>query len=319
MKKTQKHLGFNFKDKLILAPMSLYNDTAFRKVCLDQGADLTYTPLLSVKSIIFQPKKARELFYVISKVRPVAIQLFGYDENDFLKASTLAKDYCDIIDINCGCPAPKVLKSKGGSYLLKEPKKIASIVKTLKSSIDIPVTIKIRLGFKDKLVTKEVVKLSEKAGVDAIAIHPRTVEQKYSGIADWEAIAKIKNISSVPIIGNGDVKNYLDYQKLKSETHCDSVMIGRSAGTNPLVFSNIKSKKDSVKTPYKIIDLIHKYKSYLSELKEPREQEINALKTHILSFLQGLHYSKQVRYQISISKTVNEIEKQIKKFENSLG
>jgi nifR3 family TIM-barrel protein len=318
MQKKEKHLEFDFKDKLILAPMSLYNDTAFRKLCMEQGADLTYTPLLSVKSIIFQPKKAQELFSIISQVRPVAIQLFGYDENDFLKAVAIAKDYCDIIDINCGCPAPKVLKSKGGSYLLKEPKRIASIVKVLKTAFDIPITVKIRLGFKDKIVTKEVVRLSEKAGADAIAIHPRTVEQKYSGVADWNAITEIKKMSNIAIIGNGDIKNYSDFQKIKAQTLCDSVMIGRTAGTNPLVFSNIKLKKDSPKTPCKIIDLIWKYKSYLSELKEPREQEINALKTHILSFLQGLHNSKQVRYQISIAQTMTEIEKQIKKFETLL-
>ncbi|HOI18245.1 MAG TPA: tRNA-dihydrouridine synthase family protein [Candidatus Woesearchaeota archaeon] len=316
--KTQTDLAFDFKDKLVLAPMSLYNDTAFRKLCLELGADLTYTPLLSVKSIIFQPKKAQELFSIISKVRPVAIQLFGYDENDFLKASTLAKDYCDLIDINCGCPAPKVLKSKGGSYLLKEPKKIASIIKTLKKSLNITLTIKIRLGFENNIVTKEVVKLSEKAGVDAIAIHPRTVEQKYSGIADWNAIKEIKNISKVPIIGNGDVKNNSDYQKLKSETLCDSVMIGRTAGTNPLIFNEIKTKIDSIKEPYKIFNIIEKYKKYLSELKEPRQREINALKTHILSFLQGVANSKQFRYKISIAQNVEEIEKELKQFKNSL-
>ncbi len=318
MQKTQKDLLFNFKDKVILAPMSLYNDTAFRKLCMEMGADLTYTPLLSVKSIIFQPKKAKELFTIISKVRPVAIQLFGYEESDFLKAAAIAKDYSDIIDINCGCPAPKVLKSKGGSYLLKEPKRIASIVKVLKASIDIPVTIKIRLGFRDNIVTKEVVKLSEKAGVDAIAIHPRTVEQKYSGIADWNAIAQVKKYSSVPIIGNGDVKSYLDFQKMKSLTLCDSVMIGRTAGTNPLIFSDIKAKNDLPKDTYKILDIISTYKSDLSKLKEPREREINALKTHILSFLQGVPYSKQVRFQISISKTTKEIEKQLKILKNSL-
>ncbi len=283
----------DFNDKLILAPIARYSDTAFRQLALDYGADITYTPLISVKAALFSPKQ--EYFKVVSMVRPVGIQLFGYEPKEFLEVAKIAESYCDFIDVNCGCPAPKVLKSRGGSYLLKEPQRIGRIISILKKNISIPVTLKIRTSIEGKDVAHEVALLAEQNGADAIAVHPRSVEQGYSGKADWSQIKRINGMVDIPVIANGDVCSSEDIKNIKEVTGCSSVMIGRAAISNPSIFgSEVKEKSLG-----DVREWAFQYLKHFEQYKEPRERKKVALKIHLLAFLKGVPNSNRLKEKVA--------------------
>lgn len=226
-----------------LAPMAGVADRAFRELCVEQGAAFTVGELTSAKGVVLGSKKSEELLAVSPKERPMASQIFGCDPEYMANAAVTALSYRpDFIDINMGCPAPKVIAGGGGSALLKNTPLAAQIVKAVKKAVDVPVTVKMRLGWDaDSIVAVDFAKTMEEAGADAITVHGRTREQMYAPFADWEAIARVKQAVSVPVIGNGDVFSAKDAAGLLEQTNCDMVMVGRGAMGAPWIFKQINT------------------------------------------------------------------------------
>ena len=226
-------------NRIVFAPMAGISNESFRKIIKEMGAGLIYSEMVSNMGIIYNSKNTLDLLKINEEERPISIQIFGSDTSSFIKA---AKYVCenikpDILDINMGCPVPKVaLRSQAGSSLLKNPDKIYEIVKSVVDNVNIPVTVKIRAGWnQDTINCVEVAKVIEKAGASAIAIHPRTREQGYSGSANWDLIKQVKENVNIPVIGNGDIKTIYDAKRMLEETKCDAVMIGRSTIGNPWI------------------------------------------------------------------------------------
>jgi tRNA-dihydrouridine synthase B len=232
---------------IILGPMAGVTDLPFRILCKEQGADLIYTEMVSAKGIQYNNKNTESLLLVKEEERPVALQLFGSDP--YILSETAKKiehRNFDIIDINMGCPVPKVVNNGEGSALMKEPKLVGEIVKAVSSAIKKPLTVKIRKGFNDSLINAvEIAKIIEDNGASAVAVHGRTREQYYSGYADWSIITEVKKAVSIPVIGNGDVFTPEDAINLLKETNCDGVMVARGARGNPWIFKRIKEYMDS--------------------------------------------------------------------------
>lgn len=229
------------ENNLILAPMAGVTDLPFRLLCKEQGAGLICTEMVSAKAIYFKNKNTESLMEIDERERPVSLQLFG-SEPDLMAeiARQIEPRNFDILDINMGCPVPKVVNNGEGSALMKNPKLVHEIVSKVSKAIQKPVTVKIRKGFtKDSVNAVEIAKILEDAGAAAVAVHGRTREQYYSGQADWEIIRKVKEVVSIPVIGNGDVDSPLKAEALVKETGCDGIMIGRAVQGNPWLFSRI--------------------------------------------------------------------------------
>lgn len=229
------------ENNLILAPMAGVTDLPFRLLCKEQGTGLICTEMVSAKAIYFKNKNTESLMEIDERERPVSLQLFG-SEPDLMAeiARQIEPRNFDILDINMGCPVPKVVNNGEGSALMKNPKLVHEIVSKVSKAIQKPVTVKIRKGFtEDSVNAVEIAKILEDAGAAAVAVHGRTREQYYSGQADWEIIRKVKEAVSIPVIGNGDVDSPLKAEALVKETGCDGIMIGRAVQGNPWLFSRI--------------------------------------------------------------------------------
>lgn len=225
----------------VLAPMAGVTDLPFRILCREQGAGLICMEMVSAKAIQFNNKNTRELLRIAEGEHPVSLQLFGADPKIISEMARRIEELpFDILDINMGCPVPKVVKNGEGSALMREPRLIGQIVEQTAKAINKPVTVKIRKGFDEHHINAvEVAKIAEQAGAAAIAVHGRTREQYYTGKADWDIIRRVKEAVSVPVMGNGDVTTPREAKLMTEETGCDFVMIGRAVRGNPWIFSRM--------------------------------------------------------------------------------
>src|SRR5574344_2136251 len=233
------------KNNVVLAPMAGVCNSAFRRIVKETGAGLVYAEMVSDKAIVYDNDKTLNMLYMTEEERPISQQIFGSDKESFVEAAKIIEKKMkpDIIDINMGCPVPKVaVKSQAGSALLKDPKKIYEIVKAVKEAVSCPVTVKIRSGWDlNSINAKEVAITCEKAGASAICVHPRTRSEGYSGHANWDIIKEVKQSVRIPVIGNGDILSSMDAKKMIDETGCDAVMIGRGALGNPYLIKQVVS------------------------------------------------------------------------------
>ena len=224
--------------RFFLAPLAGITDMAFRQVCAGFGAGYRETEMVSAKALSFGDRKSLELMEIAENEHPCGIQLFGNEPDTIALSAKLAVSVgADVIDINMGCPAPKIANNGSGSALMKNPKLCGEIVAAVKASVDVPVTVKIRKGFSsDSVNAVEVARICEENGCDAVIVHGRTREQYYSGQCDLEIIKAVKNAVSVPVVGNGDVRDIRSAEKMLDSTGCDAVMIGRAALGAPWIF-----------------------------------------------------------------------------------
>lgn len=231
------------ENNFILAPMAGVTDLPFRLLCKELGAGLICMEMVSAKAIYYGNKNTEALLAIDPLEKPVSLQLFGSDPRIMAEmAKRIEERPFDILDINMGCPVPKVVNNGEGSALMKEPKLVYDIVSAVVQAIEKPVTVKIRKGFNDNMVNAvEIAKIAEEAGASAVAVHGRTREQYYAGQADWDIIRRVKEAVSIPVIGNGDVFTPGDAQRLLDTTGCDGVMVARGARGNPWIFRELKA------------------------------------------------------------------------------
>ena len=302
------------KNRIVFAPMAGISNEVFRSLIKEQNAGLIYSEMVSNMGIIYNSKNTIDMLKINDQERPISIQIFGSDLDSFIKAAKYVEENArpDIIDINMGCPVPKVaVKSQAGSGLLKNPKKIYEIVKSVVDNVKIPVTVKIRAGWNnDNINCVEVAKLIEKAGASAIAIHPRTREQGYTGKANWDYIKQVKDAVSIPVIGNGDVKTIYDAERMLKETGCDAVMIGRATMGNPWFINQcveyIENNNIINEPTYKErIDMLVKHYNLLKQNYSERKALLD-IKTHALAYLKYIPNSKELKTKIALSKTEKE-------------
>lgn len=290
------------------------------------GCGLIYAEMVSDKAICYDNEKTMDMLYMTEEERPIAQQIFGSDKESFVKAAKIIEEtmHPDIIDINMGCPVPKVaVRSQAGSALLKNPKKIYEIVKAVKEAVSVPVTVKIRSGWdKENINAVEVAKTCEKAGASAIAVHPRTRSQGYSGKADWNIIKEVKQNVNIPVIGNGDIKTVDDAIKMIKETNCDAIMIGRGVLGNPYLIKQIVTyfktgEKLSDQTPKEKMQTCLKHFNYLLEIK-PEKVAVLEMRTHAAWYLKGLFNATYVKEKLYKLKTKEEFIKTINDYINTL-
>lgn len=241
------------ENPFVLAPMAGITDLPFRMLCKEQGAGLLYMEMVSAKAISYKNRNTAALMQIHETEHPIALQLFGCEPKLMGEAAaSIEEQPFDILDINMGCPVPKVVNNGEGSALLKNPKLIGEIIHEVSHAIQKPVTVKMRIGFEGFPVDLvEIAKIAEDNGAAAIAVHGRTRQQYYSGEADWEAIRRVKEAVTVPVIGNGDVKTPQDAKALLSQTGCDAVMIGRAVRGNPWIFREMNAYFETGKLPEK--------------------------------------------------------------------
>ena len=314
------------KTKVVMAPMAGISNPSYMKIMEDMGCDLAFTELISSEAIIRNNKKTLDMLNGIDDLKmKVGVQIFGSNPEVMAKAAKILCELhkIDIIDINMGCPVPKVaLHSDAGSGLLKNPTKVKEIVEAVTKAVNIPVTVKIRSGWdSDSINAIEIAKIIEEAGASAITIHPRTRAQGYSGKADWSIIKKVKESVNIPVIGNGDIKSCYDAEKMLIETNCDAIMIGRGLLGNPWLIRdtiNYLEKKEEpinvslhekIEMIKKHLDLLVKYKSEKAALLE--------IRSHISWYLKGENNSKEVKEKICKAKNMEEVKEIITIFEQN--
>lgn len=307
-----KIANFEIKNSLVLAPMAGFTDYAFRHIAAKLGAGMTVSEMVNIKGINHDDKKTLSLTKHIKDDAIYAVQIFGSDEDDYKRAidECLNKMDIDIIDINMGCPMPKITKNGDGSALLKDTDKVYSVVKAAKSVSDKPITVKIRIGWDDEhLNGTSNAKAIEEAGADALMVHGRTREAFYTGTANWDYIKEIVDAVKIPVIANGDVVSLDDYKKILEVTGASGVAIARGALSNPFVFKEIDSYlkgEDFSYEEYEKIDIAIEHMKLDLEVY-PKELLKNNMKKQLLQYIKGLRNAAKVKNAICESKDFDEI------------
>ena len=294
------------KNDLILAPMAGVTDFAYREIAREQGAHLAVSEMISAKALTYRDKHTYDLLKTSRDDTPLSVQLFGHEPDVLSEAVKQIQDMgFSMIDLNSGCPAPKIVKNGDGSALMQNPKLLFEIVSAMRKATDLPLSVKLRVGFdSEHKNVVECARLCEEAGADYLAVHGRTREMQYSGVADLSYIKAVKDAVKIPVIGNGDVCDQESYLRMKKETGCDGVMIGRAALGNPFVF-------DLVKNPDRVISKEEKMDVLYRQIEKMCATKKNAIKEarcHILWYLKGFHNAKLYKLKVASLLTLEDVK-----------
>ena len=297
--------NLNLDNRVFLSPMAGVTDLPFRLICKEQDCGMLYTEMVNAKALCYDDQNTKKMLKIEEEEHPVAIQIFGSDPEYMGGAAKILNSYPnEILDINMGCPAPKVIKNGDGSALMRNPKLAAEVLTAVVKNSEKPVTLKIRKGWDDESVNAvEIAKIAEECGISALAIHGRTREQFYSGKADWDIIAEIKQAINIPVIGNGDVFEVEDAVNMLEKTKCDAIMIGRGAQGNPWIFNRINhymktgeilpepTLEEKITTAIRHMNLaVAEHGDYVA---------VREMRKHIGWYLKGLKNSAKYRDQIN--------------------
>lgn len=314
--------NLKIEGNVVLGPMAGNTNYAYRKIAKEHGCGLVYAEMVSDKGLNFKNHKTRTMINVYEDEHPVSMQIFGSTVEDMVVAAKYIDENsnCDIIDINMGCPVNKVAKkSQAGSALMQYPDLVYEIVKGVVESVKKPVTVKIRSGWDSNHINAvEIAKLIEKAGASAIAIHGRTRAQMYSGNADWKIIKEVKEAVTIPVIGNGDIKNAFDAKRMMDETGCDAVMIARASLGNPWIFREVNAYLTDgtiVERPTdeEIYEVILKHIKYLRELKGDHLAMLE-MRGQVAYYLKGLPHSTSMKKALFTTKSIDETLELVNKY-----
>ena len=311
------------KSPLFLAPMAGVTDHPFRLICKEYGAGVVYTEFVSANGIIRENLKTLEMMRFTEEERPLGIQIFGDDAEVVGKSAKMVNEMFnpDIIDINYGCPVPKVTKSGAGSGAMKDLCIMDDITSAVIDSVkNTPVTVKMRAGWdQNNIVSTEAGLRLEKIGVKAITLHPRTTAQRFTGKADWKLIKELKKAVTIPVIGNGDINSVDDYKKMIDTTECDAVMIARGALGNPWIFKEINQhiKNENLSSSITLKERINICKRHYKLLKEDKNNHVclNLTKKHFSWYLKGFDGAAEWRKKFMYSTSTEEVEEHLKDFE----
>ncbi|MBC5998255.1 tRNA dihydrouridine synthase DusB [Romboutsia ilealis] len=308
------------KNKVFLSPMAGVTDLPFRLICKEQNCGMLYTEMINGKALCYDDENTKKMLKIEDEEHPVAVQIFGSDPEFMGRAAEIMNAYPnEILDINMGCPAPKVVKNGDGSALMRNPKLAEEVLKSVVKNSTKPVTLKIRKGWDDNSVNAvEIAKIAEASGISALAIHGRTREQYYSGKADWDIIAEIKNAINIPVIGNGDVFTVEDARNMLDKTGCDAIMIGRGAQGNPWIFKRINhymetgeilpepTLEEKINTAVKHLNLaVREHGEYVA---------VREMRKHIAWYLKGLKGSAKVRDEINKITSYEEVVSRLNEY-----
>lgn len=318
-----KFRDFEVSNEVFLAPMAGVTDLPFRLICKRFGCGLLYTEMINAKALCYDDANTKKMLNIMDEEHPVAVQIFGSEPEFMGKAAKILNDYPnEILDINMGCPAPKVVKNGDGSALMRNPELAKKVLSSVVENSSKPVTLKIRKGWDDNSVNAlEIALIAQEVGVDAITIHGRTREQYYAGNADWDIIKLIKDNLDIPVIGNGDVTSIEDAIKIKNDTNCDAIMIGRGAQGNPWIFERINHylKTGEILPPpttdEKIGVAIDHMKLAIEEHGE--YVAVREMRKHIGWYLKGMKNSARIRDKINKLEDSEEVIKTLKILTNS--
>lgn len=312
--------------KIVVAPMAGISNMTFRRICKSMGASLVVAEMVSDKAITYGNEKTFELLRMNDDERPISQQIFGSDVKSFVEAAKIVEEKMkpDIIDINMGCPVPKVaVKNQAGSALLKNPEKVGEIIKAVVGAVNVPVTVKIRSGWDQSSINAvEIAKIAEANGASAITVHARTRAQGYAGKADWNIIKEVVNAVDIPVVGNGDVISCYGAKKMLDETGCSAVMIGRGLLGNPWLIKECVEYLESGKLPEVIdynekIDMMEYHLNKLCEDKTEK-QAVLEIRNHLLNYLKGLPENKEVKNRVCRCKSRLEIIEVLENYRNEL-
>lgn len=307
------------KNNVGLAPMAGVTDLPFRILCKEQGCGWMCTEMVSAKALLYKNKNTKPLLETREDERPIAVQLFGSDPDIMSEMALLLEEGpYDIIDVNMGCPVPKIVNNGEGSALMKNPKLAGEILTKMVKKLHKPVTVKFRKGFDETSINAvEFAKMVESCGVSAVAVHGRTREQYYSGKADWEIIRQVKEAVQIPVIGNGDIFTAVDAKDMIEETGCDGVMVARGAKGNPWIFSRIQTYLDTGEllpppSPDEIRKMILRHGQLQMEYKEEMIG-MREMRKHVAWYTTGYPHSAALRNEINQVETMEQLTELIKK------